>query len=227
MRAYKTLQLQSQKMLASTVQFSTYDQTPTHTSPPNPPAPQAARRYENRTALTETTTTPVTRGVRSLRTQQRAYDRPTPHRPRSTRPRRDAVLGAGRQPAGRTGQRSTLEHHPRHPRPPGDWATVTVLGAALDHHRNEAGRPVLLRKEVIQPHLPVRLPCYDFVPIADPAFDGSLPQGVGPPASGVTDFRDVTGGVYKARERIHRSVADLRLLATPTSWGRVADPNPN
>ena len=85
----------------------------------------------------------------------------------------------------------------------------------------------LLRKEVIQPHLPVRLPCYDFVPIADPAFDGSLPRGVGPPASGVTDFRDVTGGVYKARERIHRSVADLRLLATPTSWGRVADPNPN
>ncbi len=85
----------------------------------------------------------------------------------------------------------------------------------------------LLRKEVIQPHLPVRLPCYDFVPIADPTFDSSLPLGVGPPASGVTDFRDVTGGVYKARERIHRSVADLRLLATPTSWGRVADPNPN
>src|SRR5215203_4093581 len=56
---------------------------------------------------------------------------------------------------------------------------------------------VLLRKEVIQPHLPVRLPCYDFVPIADPTFDGSLPQGVRPPASGVTDFHDVTGGVYK------------------------------
>ena len=86
---------------------------------------------------------------------------------------------------------------------------------------------VLLRKEVIQPHLPVRLPCYDFVPIASPTYDSSLPQGVGPPASGVTDFRDVTGGVYKARERIHRSNADLRLLATPTSWGRVADPNPN
>ena len=86
---------------------------------------------------------------------------------------------------------------------------------------------MLLRKEVIQPHLPVRLPCYDFVPIADPTFDGSLPQGVRPPASGVTDFHDVTGGVYKARERIHRSVADLRLLATPTSRGRVADPDPN
>ena len=35
----------------------------------------------------------------------------------------------------------------------------------------------LLRKEVIQPHLPVRLPCYDFVPIASPTFDGSLPEG--------------------------------------------------
>ena len=85
----------------------------------------------------------------------------------------------------------------------------------------------LLRKEVIQPHLPLRLPCYDLVLIASPTLDGSLPQGVGPPASGVTDFHDLTGGVYKARERIHRSVADLRLLATPTSWGRVADPNPN
>jgi hypothetical protein len=37
----------------------------------------------------------------------------------------------------------------------------------------------LLRKEVIQPHLPVRLPCYDFTPIADPTFDGSLPNGLG------------------------------------------------
>jgi hypothetical protein len=38
---------------------------------------------------------------------------------------------------------------------------------------------LLLRKEVIQPHLPVRLPCYDFVPIAGPTFDGSLPYGLG------------------------------------------------
>ena len=75
---------------------------------------------------------------------------------------------------------------------------------------------VLLRKEVIQPHLPVRLPCYDLVLITDPTFDSSL-LAVGPLASGVTDFHDLTGGVYKARERIHRSVADLRLLATPTS----------
>ena len=40
-------------------------------------------------------------------------------------------------------------------------------------------RQLLLRKEVIQPHLPVRLPCYDFVPIASPTFDGSLPKGLG------------------------------------------------
>ena len=67
----------------------------------------------------------------------------------------------------------------------------------------EAMPQVLLRKEVIQPHLPVRLPCYDFVPITDPTF-GSSPLAVGPLTSGVTDFRDVTGGVYKARERIHQ-----------------------
>ncbi len=76
---------------------------------------------------------------------------------------------------------------------------------------------VLPRKEVIQPHLPVRLPCYDFTPVTGPTFDGSLPRGVGPPASGVANSRGVTGGVYKTRERIHRSIADLRLLATPPS----------
>jgi hypothetical protein len=83
-----------------------------------------------------------------------------------------------------------------------------------------------LRKEVIQPHLPVQLPCYDFVPVTSPAFDGCL-LAVSPPASGMTSFHDVTGGVYKARERIHRSVADPRLLATPTSCRRVAACNPN
>ena len=75
---------------------------------------------------------------------------------------------------------------------------------------------MLLRKEVIQPHLPVRLPCYDLVLITNPTLDSSLPK-VRPLALGVTDFHDLTGGVYKARERIHRNVADLRLLATPTS----------
>ena len=103
-----------------------------------------------------------------------------------------------------------------------------TIPRARGSHQLPTRKPeILRRKEVIQPHLPVRLPCYDFVPIADPTFDGSLPQGVGPPASGVTDFHDVTGGVYKARERSHRGVADPRLLATPPSWSRVADSNPN
>ncbi len=109
----------------------------------------------------------------------------------------------------------------------GSHETLVRAKTKPTHHQHVVVCVLLLRKEVIQPHLPVRLPCYDLVPITSPTFDGSLPQGVGPPASGVTDFRDLTGGVYKARERIHRSVADLRLLATPTSWGRVADPNPN
>ena len=47
------------------------------------------------------------------------------------------------------------------------------------------------------------------------------------PASGAIHFHGVTGGVYKARERIHRGVADPRLLAIPTSWSRVADSNPD
>ena len=67
------------------------------------------------------------------------------------------------------------------------------------------GFQLLLRKEVIQPHLPVRLPCYDFTPITS-AILGSCLLAVGPPASGVTNFRGVTGGVYKARERIQRSM---------------------
>ena len=82
------------------------------------------------------------------------------------------------------------------------------------------------RKEVIQPHLPVRLPCYDFVPVIGPTL-GSSVLAVQSPTSGVTNSHDVTGGVYKARERIQRSMADLRLLATPASCRRVAAYNLN
>ena len=70
-------------------------------------------------------------------------------------------------------------------------------------------KPILylffLRKEVIQPHLPIRLPCYDFTPVIGPTFDGSF-LSVRAPASGVTDSHGVTGGVYKTRERIHRDM---------------------
>ena len=63
----------------------------------------------------------------------------------------------------------------------------------------------LLRKEVIHPHVPVGIPCYDFTPIISPTLDSSF-LAVRPPASGVINSRGVTGGVYKARERIHRDM---------------------
>ena len=64
---------------------------------------------------------------------------------------------------------------------------------------------LFLRKEVIQPQVLLRLPCYDFTPVIRPAFDGSL-LTVKSPASGISDSHGVTGGVYKTRERIHRSM---------------------
>ena len=62
-----------------------------------------------------------------------------------------------------------------------------------------------LRKEVIQPQVLLRLPCYDFTPIMSCTLEGCL-LAVSTPASSTAHFRDVTGGVYKARERIHRGV---------------------
>ena len=98
----------------------------------------------------------------------------------------------------------------------------------MGHADAEASTPSqgLLRKEVIQPQVPLRLPCYDFTPVTNHSLGACL-LAVGTATSGAIDSHGVTGGVYKARERIHRSVADLRLLATPTSRGRVADPDPN
>ena len=81
----------------------------------------------------------------------------------------------------------------------------------------------LSRKEVFQPHLPVRLPCYDLAPITSFTLGRSLRLRT----SGTPGFHGLTGGVYKARERIHRAVADARLLANPTSWRRVSASNPN
>ena len=63
----------------------------------------------------------------------------------------------------------------------------------------------VLRKEVIQPHLPIRLPCYDFTPVINPAFGSSF-LAVRSLTSGVIDSHGVTGGVYKTRERIHRGI---------------------
>ena len=90
-----------------------------------------------------------------------------------------------------------------------------------------SGEVALPRKEVIQPHVPVRLPCYDFTPLTLHTFDASAPfrgsaGGFGCRRLGWCDGRCVQGpGTHSPRH------ADPRLLATPTSWGRVAAPNPN
>ena len=196
----------SRKMLASTMQIS--NNKPTN---PHPHHTGASRRRRPKKTQTNR---PDPSGPNSVPTPPPTAtapgSTPTPeHQPLTGPAPRRAVLRHDHHQRRSFIDDSTSEHH-----------------HAPTHTRGRSGR-VLLRKEVIQPHLPVRLPCYDFVPIASPTFDGSLPQGVRPPASGVADFRDVTGGVYKARERIHRGVADPRLLATPTSWRRVSASNPN
>jgi hypothetical protein len=88
--------------------------------------------------------------------------------------------------------------------------------------RTEVRMTGLLRKEVIQPQVPLRLPCYDFTPVTVHSLGPCLRE-VGAGTSGANDSHGVTGGVYKARERIHRCRADQRLLAIPTSKSRVAD----
>ena len=81
-------------------------------------------------------------------------------------------------------------------------------------------------KEVIQPQVPLGLPCYDFTPVMNHKVVSVLPK-VRLPTSFATHSRGVTGGVYKARERIHPQHSDLRLLAIPTSRSRVADCDPD
>jgi hypothetical protein len=75
------------------------------------------------------------------------------------------------------------------------------------------------KKEVFQPHLPIRLPCYDLAPVTSFTLGGSLRL----PTLGTPGFHGLTGGVCKVRERIHRIIADIRLLAIPASRSRVAD----
>ena len=102
--------------------------------------------------------------ARSLRTQQRAWAASTRTAFRSHRQAGcTRSASRARRP---TGQCSTLELHLESER--------LERGSGPASVSEEQNRPVLLRKEVIQPHLPVRLPCYDFVPIADPTFDSSL-----------------------------------------------------
>ena len=80
---------------------------------------------------------------------------------------------------------------------------------------------------MIQPQVPLRLPCYDLGPLTELTFSASLPEGLGSAITGAPCLGGLTGGVYKAQEHIHRGMADPRLLAIPTSRGRVAAPDPD
>ena len=99
----------------------------------------------------------------------------------------------------------TLKHHQSDPSKLDNAMISTEVEMSQTHDLRCKLKNLLLRKEVIQPPLPIRLPCYDFTPVIAPTLDGCF-LAVSPPASGVNDFRGVTGGVYKARERIHRSM---------------------
>ena len=82
--------------------------------------------------------------------------------------------------------------------------SATLFPASPSRLGPDAVEPVL-RKEVIQPQVPLRLPCYDFTPVADPTVVSCL-LAVSALPSGETNSHGVTGGVYKAWERIHRGV---------------------
>lgn len=83
------------------------------------------------------------------------------------------------------------------------WVTAKCSMFAAYHKDKHPKARNILRKEVIQPQVPLGLPCYDFTPVADPTVVRCL-QKVSARPSGRTNSHGVTGGVYKARERIHR-----------------------
>jgi hypothetical protein len=167
-------------MLASTVQFSTYDQSPT-TSHRQTHTPTGAQRYDRRSAPNRRSTLPqVPPGQGPLPQDPTACLRtdPTPEPP-STHPRSEDRARRTRSPQREPAELVSVPPSSTTPgttRPSEDRMTVTPWARLCTTPPKGCGE-VLLRKEVIQPHLPVRLPCYDFVPIADPAFDGSLHKG--------------------------------------------------
>ena len=126
---------------------------------------------------------------------------------------------AARQP-GHPGSRSRHQHNDPYGRSVNDesgkrngdggvphdaWRceALRLIGASIEPRERLWRR--ILRKEVIQPQVPLRLPCYDFTPVADPTVVACL-LAVSAAPSGRTNSHGVTGGVYKARERIHRGM---------------------
>jgi hypothetical protein len=80
-----------------------------------------------------------------------------------------------------------------------------IMPTDISHFVTKMSFLIILRKEVIQPQVPLRLPCYDLVPIIELTFGASL-LAVSIATSGPPNFRGLTGGVYKAQEHIHRSM---------------------
>ncbi len=104
---------------------------------------------------------------------------------------------------------------------PADHKAWMVIPSTVEFPKGK-----LLRKEVIQPQIPLRLPCYDLALLTRFTLGRDL-LAVGQRTLGTPCLSGLTGGVYKAREHIHRGVADPRLLAIPASWRRIAASNPN
>jgi hypothetical protein len=146
---------QLQMMLASTVQFSRYGRhrPPAGSTGPGRGLPRAAVPSGPNSVLGPAPTP----GWRSI-LRRAACSSPRAYLP-TRAPARNRITSA-----------PLTSSHPGTVGPDMAWAPPPACGRP---------RQLLLRKEVIQPHLPVRLPCYDFVPIAGPTFDGSLPYGLG------------------------------------------------
>ena len=91
----------------------------------------------------------------------------------------------------------------------------------IPHNRRRFSCNLDFDKEIVHPHVLVRIPCYDLTPVS--VFTVGL--RIARRTSGTHTSHGLTGGEYKTREQIHRDIADSRLLAIPTSWSRVADSN--
>ena len=83
--------------------------------------------------------------------------------------------------------------------------TLSLSFSLISANLCEHSLSLIYGKEVIQPQVPLRLPCYDFTPVMNHKVVSALPK-VKLPTSFATHSHGVTGGVYKARERIHRGI---------------------
>ena len=100
---------------------------------------------------------------------------------------------------------------------------LLIMYKNIAHNQHTKKVKVSKLKEVVHPHVLVRIPCYDLSPVNASTMDPHITQG----ASGRCIFHALTGGEYKTQEHIHRDISDSRLLAIPTSCRRVAACNPD